>query len=149
MPDCEFYKSNRVGRGRHDEDLKSREKVASDVVSRPLQGLSVNKTSALAVMGLDDVREKEIAANLDRVGEDINALLSMAKDIGTEVDVQSEQIKTIAEEVRSQPFHHEVEGQNLTQQWHQQMFHSPKCPSRARRWTEGFATPIGRRQTSS
>ena len=66
-------------------------------------------------MGLDDVREKEIAANLDRVGEDITALLSMAKDIGTEVDVQSEQIKTIAEEVRSQRFHHEVEGQNLTQ----------------------------------
>ena len=145
-------------RGRHDEDLRSRKKVACVVVKRPLQGLGVNKTSAFAVMGLDDEREKEIAANLDRVGEDISALLSMAKDIGTEVDVQNEQIITIAEEVRSQRFHHEVEHQNLTQlmchflpncQWHQQMFHSPKCPSRARRWTEGFATPIGRRQTSS
>ena len=75
-------------RGRHDEDLRSRKKVACVVVKRPLQGLGVNKTSAFAVMGLDDVREKEIAANLDRVGEDITALLSMAKDIGTEVDVQ-------------------------------------------------------------
>ena len=94
--------SNRAGRNRHghDEESKSREKVAGVVVKRPLQALSVNNTSAFAVMGVDDEREKEIAANLKRVGEDISALLSMAKDIGLEVDVQNDQIKTIAGEVR-------------------------------------------------
>ena len=50
-------------------------------------------------MGVND-REKEIAMNLERVDEDISALWSMARDIGIEVDIQNEQIKTITEQVR-------------------------------------------------
>ena len=73
---------------------------------RPLQGHKVTETwSALAIKGcVDDEREIEMAQNMERVSEHVSALLSMARDIGAEVDIQNHQIKTIAEKVRYSVF---------------------------------------------
>ena len=68
---------------------------------RPWQGHKVTETwSALTIKGcVDDEREIEMAQNMERVGEHVSALLSMARDIGTEVDIQNAQIDTIAHRV--------------------------------------------------
>ena len=84
--------------------MDSREKAAGVVAKRPWHKAA---SSAYAVMGVEDKREKEIAANLERVDEDISALMSMARDIGMEVDIQNDQIYTIAEQVRCHRFHRE------------------------------------------
>ena len=87
--------------------MKSKQNVTAVVASkRPLQGHKVTETwSALAIKGcVDDEREIEMAQNMERVGEHVSALLSMARDIGTEVEIQNEQIETIAEKVRYSVF---------------------------------------------
>ena len=87
--------------------MKSKQNVTAVVASkRPLQEHKVTETwSSLAIKGcVDDEREVEMAQNLERVGEHVSALLSMARDIGTEVDIQNAQIKTIARRVRCNVF---------------------------------------------
>ena len=87
--------------------MKSKQNVTAVVASkRPLQEHKVTETwSVLAIKGsVDDERENEIAENLEHVGEHVSALLSMARDLGAEVDIQNHQIKTIAEKVRYSVF---------------------------------------------
>ena len=82
--------------------MKSGQHMTAVASKRPLQGHGVTDTSwsALAVKGCaDDERENEMAQNMERVGEHVSALLSMARDIGTEVDIQNAQIETIAHRV--------------------------------------------------
>ena len=81
--------------------MKSVQHMTAVASKRPLQGHNVTETwSALAVKGCaDDEREIEMAQNMERVGEHVSALLSMARDIGTEVDIQNAQIDTIAHRV--------------------------------------------------
>ena len=93
----------RAGPGpRHKSKRSGEAEAASDICTKFPDGASTTPAFVpMAMMsgGGDDDREKELADCMSCVGQDVAALMSMARDIGAELETQNRQIRTIAETV--------------------------------------------------